>query len=142
MHKANPRVWVHEEPSSRVHTQQLGFLANPARGFAPRSLGSRGANPHSGFVRNPASGFAPSVLGSSRTQLVGSHLRAWVRNQLAGSHPGAGLLTAANYNNLGQCETLDDIKMHLSATEYGPYLQNVHDHELSIELSVMRSNGV
>ena len=30
----------------------------------------------------------------------------------------------ADYNNLCQCETLDDIKMHLSATEYGPYLQN------------------
>ena len=27
-------------------------------------------------------------------------------------------------NNLCQCETLDDIKMHLTATEYGPYLQN------------------
>nr|GMD58119.1 V-type proton ATPase subunit D2 [Ipomoea batatas] len=36
----------------------------------------------------------------------------------------AGLLTAADYNNLCQCETLDDVKMHLSATEYGPYLQN------------------
>ncbi|KAH9607301.1 hypothetical protein KSS87_015324 [Heliosperma pusillum] len=36
----------------------------------------------------------------------------------------SGLLTAADYNNLCQCETLDDIKMHLSATDYGPYLQN------------------
>ncbi|TKY65211.1 V-type proton ATPase subunit d2 [Spatholobus suberectus] len=36
----------------------------------------------------------------------------------------SGLLTTADYNNLCQCETLDDIKMHLSATEYGPYLQN------------------
>ncbi|KAM3330853.1 hypothetical protein ACQJBY_022547 [Aegilops geniculata] len=36
----------------------------------------------------------------------------------------SGLLTQADYNNLCQCETLDDIKMHLSATEYGPYLQN------------------
>ena len=35
-----------------------------------------------------------------------------------------GLLTPAHYNNLCQCETLDDIKMHLSSTEYGPYLQN------------------
>ncbi|GKU99672.1 hypothetical protein SLEP1_g12482 [Rubroshorea leprosula] len=69
-------------------------------------------------------GFAPSVLGSSQTQLVGSHLGAWVRDQLASSHPGVGFLAAANYNNLGQCETLDDIKMHLSATEYGPYVQN------------------
>jgi hypothetical protein len=36
----------------------------------------------------------------------------------------SGLLTAADYNNLCQCENLDDIKMHLTATEYGPYLQN------------------
>ncbi|KAL3692335.1 hypothetical protein R1sor_005986 [Riccia sorocarpa] len=36
----------------------------------------------------------------------------------------AGLLTAADYNNLCQCETIEDIKMHLSATDYGPYLAN------------------
>jgi V-type H+-transporting ATPase subunit d len=42
----------------------------------------------------------------------------------------SGLLTAADYNNLCQCETLDDIKMHLSATEYGPYLQNGTDRFL------------
>jgi V-type H+-transporting ATPase subunit d len=36
----------------------------------------------------------------------------------------SGLLTAADYNNLCQCENLDDVKMHLTATEYGPYLQN------------------
>ncbi|MCO5605865.1 hypothetical protein L7F22_060049 [Adiantum nelumboides] len=48
----------------------------------------------------------------------GGYLEAIVRG-----HRG-GLLTAVDYNNLCQCETLDDIKMHLSATEYGPYLQN------------------
>lgn len=48
----------------------------------------------------------------------GGYLEAIVRGYRA------GLLTAADYNNLCQCETLDDIKMHLSATEYGPYLQN------------------
>ncbi|KAM0051124.1 putative ATPase, V0 complex, c/d subunit, V-type ATP synthase subunit C [Helianthus debilis subsp. tardiflorus] len=46
------------------------------------------------------------------------YLEAIVRDQRS------GLLTAADYNNLYQCGTLDDIKMHLSATEYGPYLQN------------------
>ncbi|MFS7972237.1 putative ATPase, V0 complex, c/d subunit, V-type ATP synthase subunit C [Helianthus anomalus] len=46
------------------------------------------------------------------------YLEAIVRDQRS------GLLTAADYNNIYQCETLDDIKMHLSATEYGPYLQN------------------
>ncbi|KAK6153019.1 hypothetical protein DH2020_012658 [Rehmannia glutinosa] len=49
----------------------------------------------------------------------GGYLEAIVRGYRS------GLLTAADYNNLCQCETLDDIKMHLSATEYGPYLQNV-----------------
>lgn len=34
------------------------------------------------------------------------------------------LLTAADYNNLGQCDTLDDIKLNLNATDYGPYVQN------------------
>ena len=48
----------------------------------------------------------------------GGYLEAIVRGHRA------GLLNAADYNNLCQCETLDDIKMHLSATEYGPYLQN------------------
>ncbi|CAL5396045.1 unnamed protein product [Camellia sinensis] len=48
----------------------------------------------------------------------GGYLEAIVRGYRS------GLLTAADYNNLCQCETLDDIKMHLSATEYGPYLQN------------------
>nr|CAD27914.1 putative vacuolar ATPase subunit d [Mesembryanthemum crystallinum] len=48
----------------------------------------------------------------------GGYLEAIVRGYRS------GLLTAADYNNLCQCETLDDIKMHLSATDYGPYLQN------------------
>ena len=48
----------------------------------------------------------------------GGYLEAIVRG-----HRG-GLLTAVDYNNLCQCETLDDIKMHLSATDYGPFLQN------------------
>ena len=48
----------------------------------------------------------------------GGYLEAIVRGYRS------GLLTAADYNNLCQCENLDDIKMHLSATDYGPYLQN------------------
>lgn len=35
-----------------------------------------------------------------------------------------GLLTPADYNNLSQCETLDDIKLYLTGTDYGPYLAN------------------
>eukprot|EP00299_Pterocystis_sp_00344_P004693 c15968_g1_i1.p1 GENE.c15968_g1_i1~~c15968_g1_i1.p1 ORF type:complete len:377 (-),score=85.08 c15968_g1_i1:59-1132(-) len=34
----------------------------------------------------------------------------------------AGLLTTADYNNLSQCDNLEDIKMHLQGTEYGTFL--------------------
>eukprot|EP00775_Hariotina_reticulata_P002761 gene2761-3055_t len=36
----------------------------------------------------------------------------------------SGLLTVPDYNNLTQCEALDDIKLNLTATDYGPYLAN------------------
>ncbi|KAJ3223278.1 H(+)-transporting V0 sector ATPase subunit d [Clydaea vesicula] len=36
----------------------------------------------------------------------------------------AGILTAVNYQNLTQCETLDDLKLQLSATDYGNFLSN------------------
>jgi len=35
-----------------------------------------------------------------------------------------GILTAADYTNLCQCETIDDMKMHLASTDYGNFLQN------------------
>jgi len=35
-----------------------------------------------------------------------------------------GILTSADYANLCQCETIDDMKMHLSSTDYGQFLQN------------------
>lgn len=34
------------------------------------------------------------------------------------------LLTASSYSSLSQCETLDDLKMQLSATDYGNFLAN------------------
>ncbi|KAL2635017.1 hypothetical protein R1flu_006496 [Riccia fluitans] len=37
----------------------------------------------------------------------------------------AGLLTMADYNNLSQCETLDDVKLSLTGTDYASYLANV-----------------
>lgn len=37
----------------------------------------------------------------------------------------SGLLSASDYNNLCQCETLDDIKLNLTATDYGDYLKDV-----------------
>eukprot|EP00040_Diaphanoeca_grandis_P035395 m.222382 g.222382 ORF g.222382 m.222382 type:complete len:369 (+) comp33373_c2_seq4:131-1237(+) len=36
----------------------------------------------------------------------------------------AGILTPDDYLNLTQCETLDDLKLHLSTTDYGNFLQN------------------
>ncbi|KAK9464075.1 V0 complex, c/d subunit of ATPase [Lipomyces oligophaga] len=35
------------------------------------------------------------------------------------------LLTSANYANLVQCDTLEDLKLQLSATDYGNFLANV-----------------
>lgn len=37
----------------------------------------------------------------------------------------SGLLTSSQYVNLTQCDTLDDLKLQLSATEYGGFLSNV-----------------
>ena len=36
----------------------------------------------------------------------------------------AGVLTSADYANLCQCESIDDMKMHLASTDYGNFLQN------------------
>ncbi|GAA5883684.1 hypothetical protein JCM16303_004765 [Sporobolomyces ruberrimus] len=36
----------------------------------------------------------------------------------------AGLLTQAQYSNLTQCETIDDLKMQLTATDYSNFLAN------------------
>jgi V-type H+-transporting ATPase subunit d len=36
----------------------------------------------------------------------------------------AGILTDSDYVNLRQCESIDDMKMHLASTDYGNFLQN------------------
>jgi len=36
----------------------------------------------------------------------------------------AGILTTQDYTNLTQCETLEDMKMHLGSTDYGDFLAN------------------
>ncbi|KAA8494840.1 V-type proton ATPase subunit d 1 [Porphyridium purpureum] len=36
----------------------------------------------------------------------------------------AGVLTSVDYVNLTQCETLEDLRMHLSGTDYGGFLAN------------------
>lgn len=35
-----------------------------------------------------------------------------------------GLLKVGDYNNLQQCENLEDVKMNLTASDYGPYIAN------------------
>ena len=36
----------------------------------------------------------------------------------------SGILRLAEYSNLTQCETLEDLKLHLSSTDYGNFLAN------------------
>jgi len=36
----------------------------------------------------------------------------------------SGILTTADYANLVQCETLEDMKLHLASTDYGDFLAN------------------
>ena len=36
----------------------------------------------------------------------------------------SGILSAADYSNLGQCDGLEDMRMHLAVTDYGNFLQN------------------
>lgn len=36
----------------------------------------------------------------------------------------SGILTATDYSNLAQCDTLDDMKLHLASTDYGDFLAN------------------
>eukprot|EP00741_Cyanophora_paradoxa_P005820 tig00000113_g5641.t1 len=36
----------------------------------------------------------------------------------------SGILTTADYANLCQCETLEDVKLHLQSTDYGNFLAN------------------
>jgi V-type H+-transporting ATPase subunit d len=36
----------------------------------------------------------------------------------------SGVLTSADYANLIQCDTLDDLKLHLQSTDYGDFLAN------------------
>ncbi|KAJ8336849.1 hypothetical protein SKAU_G00380690 [Synaphobranchus kaupii] len=36
----------------------------------------------------------------------------------------AGILKRADYQNLSQCETLEDLKLHLQSTDYGNFLSN------------------
>ncbi|XP_072297325.1 V-type proton ATPase subunit d 1-like [Eucyclogobius newberryi] len=53
----------------------------------------------------------------------------------------AGILTQRDYQNLAQCDTLDDIKLHLQSTDYGKLLSSA-DQDLCVSLidSKLREN--
>lgn len=55
----------------------------------------------------------------------------------------AGILTKADYHNLAQCDTLEDLKLHFQGTDYGKLLTLTED-ELTVSLvdSKLRENLV
>jgi len=59
----------------------------------------------------------PSTPGSPLTfNINDGYLEALVRGYRS------GILNAQDYGNLTQCETLEDMKLHLSSTDYGDFL--------------------
>ncbi|KAM3604803.1 uncharacterized protein V6R79_016354 [Siganus canaliculatus] len=46
----------------------------------------------------------------------------------------AGILTRADYQNLAQCDTLEDMKLHLQTTDYGKLLSSSSEEELTVSL--------
>lgn len=63
----------------------------------------------------------PAGLGASRRPF--SPPAAVLEAQVRGFK--LGLLTTADYNNLYQCESLEDVKLYLSGTDYGPHVADV-----------------
>ena len=47
----------------------------------------------------------------------------------------AGILSQNDYLNLVQCETLEDLKLHLQSTDYGNFLAN----ESTLQVNFVRS---
>ncbi|XP_067108481.1 V-type proton ATPase subunit d 1-like isoform X1 [Osmerus mordax] len=66
----------------------------------------------------------------------------------------AGILTCSDYHNLTQCDTLEDMKLHLQSTDYGRLLSSSGDHltmslmdqklkeNLLVEFRSLRSHSV
>ncbi|KAF7669780.1 hypothetical protein LDENG_00124510 [Lucifuga dentata] len=54
----------------------------------------------------------------------------------------AGILTRADYHNLTQCDTLEDMKLHLQSTDYGNLLSSAEDLTVSLVDSKLRENLV
>ncbi|XP_061654148.1 V-type proton ATPase subunit d 1-like isoform X4 [Phyllopteryx taeniolatus] len=45
-----------------------------------------------------------------------------------------GLLIHTDYHNLAQCDTLEDMKLHLQSTEYGKLLSSAGEEDLTVSL--------
>uniref|UniRef100_A0A8D3BSJ4 V-type proton ATPase subunit n=1 Tax=Scophthalmus maximus TaxID=52904 RepID=A0A8D3BSJ4_SCOMX len=66
----------------------------------------------------------------------------------------AGILTQTDYHNLAQCDTLDDVRLHLQSTDYGKLLSSSEEdltvslvnnklrENLVTEFSCLRSNAL
>ena len=65
----------------------------------------------------------------------------------------SGFLTDSDYHHLTQCENLEDVKLNLQETDYGPVLSNEASispaviegkalHKLVLEFYYLRSNAV
>ena len=52
-----------------------------------------------------------------------------------------GLLTSNQYLNLTQCETLEDLKLQLSSTDYGNFLANVSQDSLTTSIIQSMASG-
>lgn len=120
------------------HVQNL--LSPYPSSFNLRGLPTLGERP-SGGTRAPrplcATSLAgpvhcPQLLSSARIRprTAAATMEALTFNMSHGYTEGlvrgyrASLLTSQQYASLTQCETLDDLKMQLSATDYGNFLAN------------------
>uniref|UniRef100_A0A3P8WQC5 V-type proton ATPase subunit n=1 Tax=Cynoglossus semilaevis TaxID=244447 RepID=A0A3P8WQC5_CYNSE len=54
----------------------------------------------------------------------------------------AGILTASDYHNLAQCDTLQDMKLHLQSTDYRDLLSSAEDLTVSLVDNMLRTNLV
>jgi V-type H+-transporting ATPase subunit d len=63
--------------------------------------------------------FYGSYVGSSLSfNINDGYLEALLRGYRS------GILTVADYNNLAECDVLDDMRLHLAQTDYGDFLAN------------------
>lgn len=77
------------------------------------------------------------VIFLGRLAPISAHIRSFfprpIHLHLSGWR--SGILTVEDYYNLCQCESLEDLKLHLSGTDYGSFLQN---EKVCIHLDMFR----